>query len=375
MGESITVEFLRSWWRQPFDYQWTVNYHRVRGTLAVNRISVGLWCCCFSVGAFCALTSPAGPRGGVAIDILVGVLAVACAVIGVVWLAGRWPRQWMTRLFVVYTDVGVAVVLFTFADLFIAMMGCSLFSVTGAHVTAFHSPKWLLGHLSFATAVTLALYACVVLGSDADKGIATALLMVLLPVLLAAPIVMQSGLLDLREDANDAFRDHLTQLRNRRGLEAGFHQLQYSGIPVGLAVLMLDIDGFKQINDQHGHSGGDAVLEVVATRLVEVAGTHALIARVGGEEFAITLVGTPEQAIALAHRVRSTLHNTDDRHPITVSVGVAVATHQQLRANKRQPSTATLRALMRSADVAMYQAKKLGGNGVSVDSDLDDATC
>lgn len=108
---------------------------------------------------------------------------------------------------------------------------------------------------------------------------------------------------------------------------------------------------------------------------MEVAGTHALIARVGGEEFAITLVGTPEQAIALAHQVRSTLHNTDDRHPITVSVGVAVATHQQLRANKRQPSTATLRALMRSADIAMYQAKKLGGNGVSVDSDLDDATC
>jgi diguanylate cyclase (GGDEF)-like protein len=369
------VEFLRSWWRQPFDYQWTVNYHRVRGTLAVNRVSVGLWCCLYSVGAFCVLTSPAGPRGGPAIDILVSALAVACAVIGIVWIAGRWPRQWMTRLFVVYTDVGVAVVLFTFADLVIAMMGCSLFSVTGAHVTAFHSPRWLLGHLIFATAVTLSLYGCVMLDPAADKGIASALLMALLPVLLAAPIIMQSGLLDLREDANDAFRDHLTKLRNRRGLEAGFHQLQYSGIPVGLAVLMLDIDGFKKINDKHGHSGGDAVLEIIAARLVDVAGAHALIARVGGEEFAIALVGTPEQAIALAHRARSTLHDPDDRHPITVSVGVAVATHQQLRANKNQPSTATLRSLLKSADTAMYEAKQRGGNAVSVSSDLDGATC
>jgi diguanylate cyclase (GGDEF)-like protein len=208
-----------------------------------------------------------------------------------------------------------------------------------------------------------------------DVGISSALLLVMLPVVLSAPVVMQSGLLDLREDADDAFRDHLTQLRNRRGLEAGFHQLQYTGIPVGLAVLMLDIDGFKKINDQHGHSAGDAVLELLGARLVEGAGAQALIARVGGEEFAVAMVGTPEQAIAQARSLRELLRNPGDAHPITVSVGVAVATHQQLRSSRHQPSTTTLRALLKSADGAMYEAKKRGGNAVAISSGIDGATC
>jgi diguanylate cyclase (GGDEF)-like protein len=368
------VQYIRTWWRQPFDYQWTVDYHRVRGTLTVNRISVGVWCVCYSAAAFFALQSPAGPRDVMIVNLLVTALAIACAIIGLIWLFGRWPSQWMTRLFVVYTDVGVAVALSTFEDLFIAMMGCALFAVTGTHVTAFHSPRWLLGHLIFAATVTLSLYTCVMVGSEMDGGISTALLMVVLPVVLSAPIVMQSGLLDLREDADDAFRDHLTQLRNRRGLEAGFHQLQYNGIPVGLAVMMLDIDGFKKINDQHGHSGGDAVLELIGARLVDAAGARALIARVGGEEFAVAIVGTPEQAVRLAHRLRERLHDPDDSYPITVSVGVAVATHYQLRASRHQPSTETLRELLKAADTAMYEAKKRGGNSVAVSSDLDDAT-
>jgi diguanylate cyclase (GGDEF)-like protein len=279
----------------------------------------------------------------------------------------------MTQLFVAYTDVGVAVTLFTFSDLFIAMMGCALFAVTGTHVTAFHSPRWLLAHLIFAASVTLGLYTCVLVGSGMDAGISTALLMVMLPVVVSAPVVMQSGLLDLRVDADDAFRDHLTQLRNRRGLETGFHQLQYNGIPVGLAVLMLDIDGFKKINDQYGHSGGDAVLELLGARLVQAAGTHALTARVGGEEFAVAMVGTSEQAIAQARLLRECLHEPGDAHPITVSVGVAVATHQQLRASRHQPSIATLRELLKAADGAMYEAKKRGGNAVAISSEIDDA--
>jgi diguanylate cyclase (GGDEF)-like protein len=265
----------------------------------------------------------------------------------------------------VYSDVGVALVLFMFADPFVAMTGCGLFAVTAAHISAFHSPRWLCAHLLFATAVTLTLYVTEIVSDDADVAIATALLAVLLSVLLSAPIMIQTGLLNLGYDASDAFRDHLTQLRNRRGMELDFPQLFCDGPRTSLAVLMLDIDGFKTVNDAYGHRAGDMVLELVAARLTSTAGPFALVARLGGEEFAVAVTGSAEQVSDLAERLRSVLHNPHDAYPVTLSIGVASVNRCTTRAGRLRPSIALLGTLVQTADAAMYQSKKNGGDAVT----------
>jgi diguanylate cyclase (GGDEF)-like protein len=359
------MHFLREWLRQPFDYQWTLNYHGARGTLGVNRISVGLWSCIFGLAALLSLGSHAGPRGTLSAEIAVALAAVSSIVVGAAWIRGPWPTKRRAQLFVVYSDVGVAVVLFSFADPFVAMTGCGLFAVTAAHVSVFHSPRWLCAHLVFATSVTLALYVSDLAGDDPDVAIATSLLSVLLSVLLSAPIMIQSGLLNLGHDASDAFRDHLTQLRNRRGMELDFPQLRSDGPRTLLAVLMLDVDGFKTVNDQHGHRSGDSVLELVAARLTSTAGPFALVARVGGEEFAVAITGSAEQVSDLAERLRNVLHNPHDAYPITLSIGVACVARCTTQNARLRPTIPLLRTLVQSADTAMYRSKKGGGDAVT----------
>lgn len=360
------MHFIRRWWRQPFDYQWTLNYHRSRGSLVVNRQAVGMWSFFYGVAALLSRGSPAGPLETIAAQGAVAVAAVSSMIVGLAWLRGPWPSRRGAQLFLVYSDLGVAVVLFMFADPFIAMTGCVLFAVTAAHISAFHSPRWLAAHLVFATSTTVALYLKVLVTPGQDLFIASALLAVLLSVLLSAPIMMQSGLLNLGHDASDAFRDHLTQLRNRRGLEVDFPQLRFDGPRTLLAVLMLDIDEFKTVNDQHGHHAGDTVLALAASRLSATAGPAALVARVGGEEFAVAVTGSVEQLVDLAKGLRIVLRNPNDAYPITVSVGVAVAAHCMTKSGRLRPTIALLSALAPSADAAMYQSKKRGGDAVTL---------
>ncbi len=127
------------------------------------------------------------------------------------------------------------------------------------------------------------------------------------------------------------------------------------------ALLMVDIDFFKHINDNHGHQAGDRALQAVAHLLNTAMRPGDLVARYGGEEFAIILPATDEKsALAAAERLRRTIEKTPiDCSPslhldITVSVGCA----------ERQPNTMTPEDLVKAADTALYQAKETGRNRV-----------
>jgi diguanylate cyclase (GGDEF)-like protein len=123
-----------------------------------------------------------------------------------------------------------------------------------------------------------------------------------------------------------------------------------------LAMLMIDVDDFKRVNDAHGHDAGDRMLVAVAERLKECVRADATIARLGGDEFAILLEGLTDDAAALV--VAQRVVRAFDRPlriegatvPGRVSVGVAVDV-----TGKRPASW-----LLRSADTAMYEAKRLG---------------
>jgi diguanylate cyclase (GGDEF)-like protein/PAS domain S-box-containing protein len=131
------------------------------------------------------------------------------------------------------------------------------------------------------------------------------------------------------------------------------------------AVLLLDLDHFKSINDEHGHLTGDAVLRAAAQRVESVLRGEDCLARWGGEEFAILSIGADRTSVALlAERVRRALAERpvqieDMSIALTASIGAAIAGEE----------LATPDALLDAADRALYEAKRAGRDGVRVWSD------
>ncbi|RZU51048.1 diguanylate cyclase/phosphodiesterase [Krasilnikovia cinnamomea] len=158
------------------------------------------------------------------------------------------------------------------------------------------------------------------------------------------------------ENAHAATHDPLTGLPNRRKLYERASASIADGAGDGiLALLLIDLNHFKEVNDTLGHAAGDAVLREVGHRLQDAAHPGDLVARLGGDEFAILLTGLPAPAMA-AHRAESMLAQLDrtievDGMQLTVEAagGIALA-----------PGTGGVEELMRRADVAMYQAKRSG---------------
>lgn len=160
-----------------------------------------------------------------------------------------------------------------------------------------------------------------------------------------------------------ATTDHLTGLLNRRAIEAAgrraFAAARQRGTPC--AVLMLDLDHFKRINDERGHGGGDeALVQAVARLEAAVQTTHAL-GRFGGEEFLLLLDDHDlESACGVAERMRAalaagSLDLAGGPWPATISVGVAALS----------PQDRDFDDLLRRADSALYQAKQAGRNRVA----------
>lgn len=169
-----------------------------------------------------------------------------------------------------------------------------------------------------------------------------------------------------RELHRQASTDDLTGVANRRslmrrlGLE--FERVRRSPGSHRCAVLAVDLDLFKQVNDNHGHAAGDAVLQQVAALMRRLTRQHDLVARSGGEEFMLLLPdASADDALALAERLRAGLHAQPLQHrgvllAVTVSVGVSAIL----------PGDAGVDAVLARADGALYAAKGAGRDRVCV---------
>ena len=164
-----------------------------------------------------------------------------------------------------------------------------------------------------------------------------------------------------------ANRDHLTGLYNRRAFEEELSRQHHRTLRHGtdMSVLLIDIDYFKSVNDQHGHEAGDEALKAVAGLIAGAARKVDLPARHGGEEFAVILPDTTrDQAVRLARRIQTRLAQT----PIRAGAADLRLTVSQGVADSRGPGVRSAQDLVRAADEALYEAKALGRN-VIVTSD------
>ncbi|RJG42023.1 diguanylate cyclase domain-containing protein [Motilimonas pumila] len=164
-----------------------------------------------------------------------------------------------------------------------------------------------------------------------------------------------------------AEHDQLTGLKNFRALQ---RHAQLIEADLSSALLFIDLDGFKAVNDSYGHDAGDECLRQVARRLTQIFGEFGVCCRHGGDEF-LVLVSAPQGLMLLAPLAQKCLNSLAQpiefeqrRLQVGASIGIAINKHNQL----------PLEALRRQADAAMYQAKKRG-KGCFVNHGVETSNC
>jgi diguanylate cyclase (GGDEF)-like protein len=192
----------------------------------------------------------------------------------------------------------------------------------------------------------------------------------------AEMVLKRTGIMErLRSESSarmfEAYHDHLTGLPNRANFSQRLERvIREAGKETRVGLLLLDLDGFKQVNETLGFRVGDEMLAKVGRRLARLAKPGALVARVGGDEFVLVLEDAPsdqeciakaEEMVAVASRPM-TINNFE--LVVGASVGVVVEPARQTNAGR----------LLRKADVAMYRAKSLGGGASMYEAASDSSS-
>lgn len=169
------------------------------------------------------------------------------------------------------------------------------------------------------------------------------------------------------EIKNLVFFDQLTQLANRRLLTDRFQHALASSVRIGKpgAVLFLDLDNFKNLNDTLGHDTGDLLLQQVAQRLISCVRDDDTVARIGGDEFVVLLENLTEQPLKAATQVEAIGEKIlkSLRQPYQIDMKVYQGT-ASIGVTMFNGNSQTTDELMKQADIAMYQAKQFGRNTV-----------
>jgi diguanylate cyclase (GGDEF)-like protein/putative nucleotidyltransferase with HDIG domain len=321
------------------------------GTGLMAEILAGL----FAAGALLALLTVLLPHSRHAnVKALLAVIAIAFLVAGTLyWRSSRLPARSLPVALALGSTLVTAVAYFsaqTPSPLVFFYLWVFLYSAY------FLTKREIVFQVAYAGLAYMAL-----LLARPPSGGAPAWWLVGMGTLTVAALLIR-GMRDRVESLiaglYDASRtDPLTRLTNRRGhrevLDLELERARRAGTP--LALLMGDLDHFKEVNDRCGHQVGDAALRRAAAVLTEGKRQLDAVARVGGEEFALVLPNTdPHGAFVIAERLRCRLQEEFSGEPVTPTISFGVAAFPD--------HGATAGALLRTADEALYSAKGNGRN-------------
>ncbi|MCX2939324.1 GGDEF domain-containing protein [Mycobacterium pinniadriaticum] len=354
---------VRQWWRRPDQYDTVSAYLESRGLQRPTRYTIAAVMGAFALVPPIMLASPSGPKGTVAVAVSVGTTA-ACAVLALLW-AIRWPTERQSTVFTVTATACIVAGGLIATDPAAGVFGGMAFAPLAGYLSFFHSGRLSTALLAAASVSTVVVSFRVAPG---DPMMAIGHSIGALATMVMVPLVVQALLHMLTADAHRSFTDPLTGLRNRRGYYQSAIQLIGAADrsqPQWLTVIMVDLDGFKQINDRHGHGYGDAVLVAVADNLRRASAMNSVVARPGGEEFLLAYLAGSGDPAAGAERIREAVAATPGG--VTASVGVAV---RELADIDGDAVPATITRLVDEADAAMYDAKRAGGNQVRYRADV-----
>lgn len=350
------------WWREPVDYSAYVQYFAKRSMTGAIRVMIGAGIGLISIITVAGLL-PAVEPALTTPKVVVVIFAVVNTFWAVMWCVRPWPTRRQSRAFIVTSDVGIAAVALTGSSWLMGLFALNCFALISVYLMFFDGPKALTLHTIFILATTVAFIALASADHALGEAVAGRILGAVVPV-IATPLGIQFGIRTLRNDANESAIDPLTGLLNRRGLHLHFSDLLAAGAAANgdkvVVVIVVDLDRFKDVNDTYGHTVGDRVLVRCAQLITAAAGGRALIARVGGEEFAVVDIADPSRGEETAEAIRRAIASGGPPK-ITASVGVTSAAHTHFIAvNERRQLV--LDAVIACADHAMFYAKRNGGN-------------
>lgn len=356
---AVFGRLIRDWWSGPVDYAAQVQYFTKRSTAEAIQMAIGLGTGLVAVISQVVLLPSADTPASRVVVVLFAVLTIFWAC---VWCFRPWPSRTMSLLFIVTADVGIAVVALQDVSWLTGLFGFNAFWLISVYLMFFDGPKVLAWHSVCILMATLAFAVQVGTETQVNGGVLAAQTFAAMVPVLASPLGIQLGIWTLRNDANESVTDPLTGLLNRRGLHLHIRELINDTAAIGsdVAVMVVDLDRFKDINDCFGHAVGDKVLIRSARRIKSAVGETALVARVGGEEFVIVdLVETGHQQCD-GDPIRSAVAAPADPM-VTASIGVTSVALADIAAPGIDPM-AVLDTIIERADLAMYDAKHNGGN-------------
>ncbi|TGD85147.1 GGDEF domain-containing protein [Mycolicibacterium sp. CH28] len=339
---------------------------RATGYQGAIRIFIGV--ACISLGLLSAVeqfhsVQPLGPHGWGPRAVHL-VLLVSAIGIGIGWLVRPWPEYRVAIGFVVWGDVALAASAAVLAVPQARLAGTVYMCLLGVFAAVLLGYRVLFVHCAYATA-TIAVFTWA--GVHYNGVSLSELSLYFLPALTTvvvmpavAAVAIEGTRRGLSATADAANRDPLTGLLNRRGLY-GETQMTLTRCPPGavLAVVLIDLDGFKQLNDNHGHGTGDATLRAVARQLATTVRAGDIAARVGGDEFVLIAgLSTATELDRFIDRVRGLKLRDAHGSRLRSSVGVTW--------ERVETADLDLEPILHRADEAMYRAKRVGGGGAVV---------
>jgi diguanylate cyclase (GGDEF)-like protein len=361
--KSESARLLRQWWNEPGDYRWVIEFYRRRGLIVALRASnafggVVTFLASLSL-MFEQLITPFWLSHAAVLVMMV------CSVGWIVfWCFFPWPPAWQTAVLFAYADVGIAVATALHVEPLAALSTTPLFAMPGVCIVFFFGPRANAAHMAVATTTIITAATWLAL-SDRPDAVAVALAKALIALTVTVGIFpfVQFGFWLIRSNSIESLTDPLTELANRRGLanylDRKLDTLASSSKP--LSVFVIDLDGFKSINDIYGHKAGDTVIARTAGQIRVAVGPSAFVARTGGEEFVVLEQMTLPAAAGIAEAIRAAI-DAPGTLKATASIGVASGVID---------SIAAFEAIHACADETMYAAKRNGGNRIALAGAVD----